>query len=55
MARYPKLIAKNRLGCFVISIIMLAAVLLFVAIGQGWLGDVDMSKITGLPVSDNQM
>jgi hypothetical protein len=52
---YPKHITRNRLGCFVIGLIVLATVLLFVAIGLGWVGDVDISKITGLPVQDNHM
>lgn len=55
MAKHPKLVAKYRLGCFVIGVVVLAALLLFMAIGLGWFGDVDMSKITGLPISDNHM
>jgi hypothetical protein len=46
---------KNRRGCFVIALLVLAVVLLFGAIGLGWLGDLDTGKITGLPITDNRM
>jgi hypothetical protein len=48
-----KNITRNRLGCFVIGLIVLAVVLLFSAIGLGLLGHMDTSKITDLPISDN--
>lgn len=48
-------LVKNRRGCFVIGLIVLAVVLLVAAIGLGWLGDVDTGKITGLPITDNRM
>ena len=51
----PSQFMKNRRGSFVIGLIVLAVVLLFGAIGLGWLGDVDTGKITGLPVTDNRM
>ena len=46
---------SNRRGCFLIGLIALVAVLLFLAIGLGWLGGVDTSKNTGLPIAENQM
>ena len=52
---YSKHITRNRLGCFIIALIVLASVLLFAAIGLGWFGNVDMSKISGLPIRDNRM
>lgn len=53
--RHSKLMTNNRRGCFAIGLMVLAAVLLFGAIGLGWLGDIDLGKVTGLPVADNRM
>lgn len=55
MRPHSKLITTNRRGCFAIGLIVLAAVLLFGAIGLGWLGDIDLDKITDLPIMDNRM
>ena len=55
MRPHSKLITKNRRGCFAIGLIVLAAILLFGAIGLGWLGAIDVGKITGLPITDNRM
>lgn len=43
----------NRRGCYVIGAMVLGAVLLFGAIGLGFLGDLDLGKISGLPIFDN--
>jgi hypothetical protein len=45
----------NRRGCYVVGLIVLAVTLLFAAIGLGWLGDLDVGKIAGLPIADNRM
>jgi hypothetical protein len=42
----------NRRGCYVVGLIVLATILLFGAIGMGWLGDIDLGKISGLPIFD---
>jgi hypothetical protein len=44
----------NRRGCYVVGLIVLTATLLFAAIGLGWLGDLDLGKIAGLPIADNR-
>jgi hypothetical protein len=43
--------ATNRRGCYLIALAVLAAILLFGAIGLGWLGSIDLGKISGLPIS----
>lgn len=46
---------KNRRGCYVFGLIVLASVLLFAAIGLGWLGDLDLGKISSLPISKGRL
>jgi hypothetical protein len=44
----------NRWGCYALGLIVLASVLLFAAIGLGWLGDLDLGKISGLPIANGR-
>ena len=43
----------NRRGCYAVGLIVLAVLLLFGAIGLGWLGDLDVGKIAGLPIANS--
>jgi hypothetical protein len=51
---FPDQGRRNRFGCLLIGVAFLVALLLFVAIGLGWLGSVDTGKNSAPAIADNR-